>query len=145
MNSALKWKLAFAFLLVFIAGVTTGCLFGALHLKKRHIIGPPHSGHVAGKMREHFRKALDLTAEQEAQIMPIIDKTSTTLESIRIETAERVRSVMEEAKRQVAPQLSSEQQKKLEKLEAHHRKIMVHHGFHHHRHKDKDKEKPPPP
>ena len=27
MNSALKWKLAFAFLLVFIAGVTTGaCL-----------------------------------------------------------------------------------------------------------------------
>jgi Spy/CpxP family protein refolding chaperone len=144
MNGALKWKLAFAFLLVFIAGVTTGCLFGALHLKRRHIIGPPHSGDVAGKMREHFRKALDLTPEQEAKIMPIIDATSTRLEAIRVETAERVRAVMAEAKQEVAPQLSPEQQEKLDKLEAHHRKIMIHHGFRHHKHGDKDKEKPPP-
>ncbi|HEX8489993.1 MAG TPA: hypothetical protein VF626_03155 [Chthoniobacterales bacterium] len=131
MNEALKWKLAFAFLLVFIAGVTTGCLFGALHLKKRHIIGPPHSGDVAGRMREHFRKALDLTAEQEAKILPVIDATSTKLEAIRIESAERVRAVMEQSKREIAPQLSPEQQEKLEQLEAHHRKIMIHHGFHH--------------
>ena len=144
MNEALKWKLAFAFLLVFIAGVTTGCLFGALHLKKRHIIGPPHSGDVAGKMREHFRKALDLTPEQEAKIMPVIDATSTRLEAIRLETAERVRAVMAESKREIAPQLSPEQQEKLDKLEAHHRKIMIHHGFHHHKHKDKAMEKPPP-
>ena len=145
MNGALKWKLAFAFLLVFGAGVTTGCLFGALHLKKRHIIGPPHSGDVAGKMREHFRKALDLTSDQEAKIMPIIDATSAKLEAIRVETAERVRAVMEESKREVAPQLSPEQREKLEKLEAHHRRIMIHHhGPHHHKHKDKDKEPPPP-
>jgi Spy/CpxP family protein refolding chaperone len=144
MNGALKWKLAFAFLLVFIAGVTTGCLFGALHLKKRHIIGPPHSGDVAGKMREHFRKALDLTPDQEAKILPVIDATSTRLEAIRLETAERVRTVMAESKREIAPQLSPEQQEKLNKLEAHHRRIMIHHGFHHHKHKDKDKEKPSP-
>jgi hypothetical protein len=142
MNEALKWKLAFAFLLVFIAGVTTGCLFGALHLKKRHIIGPPHSGDVAGRMREHFRKALDLTAEQEMKIMPIVDATSTRLDAVRIETAQRVRAVMEDAKREIAPQLSAEQQKKLEKLEAHHRRIMIHHGFH--RHPPKEKEKPSP-
>ena len=144
MNEALKWKLAFSFLLVFIAGVTTGCLFGALHLKKRHIIGPPHSGDVAGKMREHFRKALDLTAEQEAKIMPVLDATSARLEAIRLETAERVRTVMAESKREIAPQLSPEQQEKLNKLEAHHRKIMIHHGFHHHKHKDKAQEKPSP-
>lgn len=144
MNGALKWKLAFAFLLVFIAGVTTGCLFGALHLKKRHIIGPPHSGDVAGKMREHFRNALDLSSDQEAKIMPIIDATSARLEAIRLETAERVRGVMAESKREIAPQLSPEQREKLEKLEAHHRKIMIHHGFHHHKHKDKHKENPPP-
>jgi len=144
MNGALKWKLAFAFLLVFIAGVTTGCLFGALHLRKRHIIGPPHSGDVAGKMREHFRKALDLTADQEAKILPVIDATSTRLEAIRLETAERVRAVMAESKREIAPQLSPEQQERLNKLEAHHRKIMIHHGFRHHKHKEKDKEKPSP-
>jgi Spy/CpxP family protein refolding chaperone len=142
MNGALKWKLAFAFLLVFGAGVTTGCLFGALHLKKRHIIGPPHSGDVAGKMREHFRKALDLTPDQEAKILPVIDATSTRLEAIRLETAERVRAVMAESKREIAPQLSPEQQEKLDRLEAHHRKIMIHHGFHHRKHNHKDK--PPP-
>ena len=140
MNGALKWKLAFAFLLVFIAGVTTGCLFGALHLKKRHIIGPPHSGDVAGKMREHFRKALDLTPEQEAKLMPIVQATSEKLEAIRLETAERVRTVMAESKREIAPQLSPAQQEKLDKLEVRHRKIMMHHGFHHHPPKDR----PPP-
>jgi Spy/CpxP family protein refolding chaperone len=132
MNNALKWKLAFAFLLVFIAGVTTGALFSTHHLK-RHFLGPPHSGDVAGRMREHFRRALDLTAEQENKIAPILDSTTTKLEAIRIETAERVRTVMEESKREVAPHLSPEQQKKLEKLEAQHRKIMLHHRF------------PPPP
>lgn len=144
MNEALKWKLAFAFLLVFIAGVTTGYLSGALHLKKRHIIGPPHSGDVAGKMRDHFRKALDLTPDQETKILPIIDATSTKLEAIRLETAERVRTVMAESKREIAPQLTPEQQEKLERLEAHHRKIMIHHGFRHHKHKEKEKEKPSP-
>jgi Spy/CpxP family protein refolding chaperone len=132
MNNALKWKLAFAFLLVFISGVTTGGFLGIHHLK-RHFLGPPHSGDVAGRMREHFRRALDLTAEQENKIAPIIDTTTTKLEAIRIETAERVRTVMEESKRQISPQLSAEQQKKLEKLEAQHRKIMIHHRF------------PPPP
>jgi Spy/CpxP family protein refolding chaperone len=132
MNNTLKWKLAFAFLLVFIAGMTTGGFLCVHHLK-RHFLGPPHSGDVAGRMREHFRRALDLTAEQENKIAPIIDSTTAKLEAIRIETAERVRTVMEQSKREVAPLLSPEQQKKLEKLEAEHRKVMLHHRF------------PPPP
>lgn len=131
MNSALKWKLAFAFLLVFLAGVTTG-FFGNVHLRHHHL-GPPHSGDVNDRMREHLRRALDLTPEQSAKISPIVDATTTKLEAIRIETAERVRAVMEESKRAIAPALNPDQQKKLEKLEAHHRKLMIHHRF------------PPPP
>ncbi|MFZ1221016.1 MAG: hypothetical protein WAO00_17110 [Chthoniobacterales bacterium] len=131
MNNALKWKLAFAFLLVFFAGTMTG-FFGTFHLR-HHFLGPPHSGEVNERMREHLRRALDLTAEQETKIAPIVDSTTTKLEAIRIETAERVRAVMEESKRQITPQLSPEQQKKLEKLETQHRKLMIHHHF------------PPPP
>ena len=131
MNSALKWKLAFAFLLVFLAGATTG-FFGTFHLRRHHL-GPPHSGDVDERMREHLRRALDLTPEQAAKISPIVDATTAKLEAIRIETAERVRAVMEESKRAIAPELSPEQQKKLEKLEAEHRKLMSHHHF------------PPPP
>ena len=140
MNSSLKGKLALAFLLVFVAGVATGAFLGLHHLTHHIILGPPHSGDVPDKMREHFRRALGLTAEQESKIAPIIDATSAKLETIRVETAERVRNVMEESKRQVAPLLTPEQQKKLEKLGSEHRKMMLHHGF-----LPPPKDKPPPP
>jgi Spy/CpxP family protein refolding chaperone len=140
MNSSLKGKLALAFLLVFVAGAATGAFLGLHHLTHHIILGPPHSGDVPDKMREHFRRALGLTAEQEKKIAPIIDVTSAKLETIRVETAERVRSVMEESKRQVAPLLTPEQQKKLEKLDSEHRKMMLHHGF-----LPPPKDKPPPP
>ncbi|MEY2490206.1 MAG: hypothetical protein QOC70_2148 [Verrucomicrobiota bacterium] len=128
MNTALKWKLAFAFLLVFVAGVTTGGLLGTLHMR-RHFLGPPHSGAVGDRMREHLRHALDLTPEQAAKIAPIVDATSAKLESIRVETAQRVRNAMEESERQISPELTPEQREKLHKLKLEHHKIMVHHGF----------------
>lgn len=128
MNNALKWKLAFAFLLVFVAGVTTGGLLGTLHVR-RHFLGPPHSGEVGDRMREHLRRALDLTPEQAAKIAPIVDATSAKLEAIRVETAQRVRNAMEESERQISPELTPEQQEKLHKMKMQHHKIMVHHGF----------------
>jgi len=128
MNNALKWKLAFAFLLVFIAGVTTGGLLSTHHVKRR-FLGPPHSGDVSDRMREHLQRALDLTPEQAVKIAPIVDATSAKLEAIRVETAERVRNVMEESKREMAPQLTPEQQEKLKKLKQKHIKILKRHRF----------------
>jgi Spy/CpxP family protein refolding chaperone len=129
MNSNLKWKLGLAFLLVFVAGGMTGVFFG-VHLIRHHImLGPPHSGDVPDRMREHMRRTLGLTAEQEKKIAPIVDATSAKLETIRVETAERVRTVMEDSKKEVAPLLTPEQQKKLDQLESEHRKMMMHHGF----------------
>ena len=133
MNDGLKWKLAFAFLLVFVAGVTTGGLLSSLHMR-RHFLGPPHSGEVGDRMREHLRRALDLTPEQAEKIAPIVDATSAKLEAIRVETAQRVRSAMEESERQISPQLTPEQQTKLQKLKLEHHRILMHHGFN-----------PPPP
>jgi len=127
MNSALKWKLTCASLLVFVAGVMTG-LFGGLHM--RHLfLGPPHSGEVPMRMREHLRHELDLTPEQEAKLSPIIEATSAKLEAIRVETAQRVRKTMEESEQQISPQLTAEQMKKLQKLKEEHHKILLHHGF----------------
>jgi Spy/CpxP family protein refolding chaperone len=129
MNSALKWKLAFAFLLVFVAGGMTGVFFG-LHVMHHHVmLGPPHSGDVPERMREHLHHTLGLTAEQEKKVDPIVEATSAKLETIRVETAERVRTVMEESKKEIAPLLTPEQQRKLDKLESEHRKMMMHHGF----------------
>jgi len=129
MSSDLKWKLGLAILLVFVAGGMTGAFFGVHHLRHHLMLGPPHSGDVPERMREHLRRTLDLTAEQEKKIGPVVDATSAKLESIRVETAERVRVVMEESKKEVAPLLTPEQQKKLDNLESEHRKMMMHHGF----------------
>jgi Spy/CpxP family protein refolding chaperone len=145
MNSALKWKLAFAFLLAFVAGAATGAYFGIHHLRPRMFLGPPHSGDVGDRMRQHFRRALDLTPEQEKKMAPVIEATSAKLETIRVETAERVRTAMEESKREVSQFLTPEQQKKLEALEAQHRKMMMHHGFGPHPHPHGPKDEPPPP
>jgi Spy/CpxP family protein refolding chaperone len=128
MNSALKWKLAFALLLVFVAGVTTGGLLSTLHVR-HHFLGPPHSGAVSDRMRAHLQRALDLTPEQAAKIAPIVDATSAKLESIRVETAQRVRNAMDESEQQISPELTPEQQKKLQKLKQEHHRILMHHGF----------------
>jgi Spy/CpxP family protein refolding chaperone len=129
MNSSLKGKLALASLLVFVAGAATGAFLGLHHLTHHIVLGPPHSGDVPDRMREHLRRALGLTAEQENKIAPIVDATSAKLETIRVETAERVRTVMEDSKKEIAPLLTPEQQKKLDKLDSEHRKMMLHHGF----------------
>ena len=129
MNRDLKWKLGLAFLLVFVAGGMTGAFFGVNHLRDHIMLGPPHSGDVPDRMREHLRRTLGLTAEQEKKIAPIVDATSARLEAIRVETAERVRKVMDESKKDIAPLLTPEQQQKLDKLESEHRRIMMHHGF----------------
>ena len=129
MNSELKWKLGLAFLLVFVAGGMTGAFFSVHHIRHHLMLGPPHSGDVPDRMREHLRRTLGLTPEQEKKIAPIVEATSAKLETIRVETAERVRTVMEESKKEVAPLLTPEQQKKLDGLEAEHRKMMMHHGF----------------
>ena len=134
MNSALKWKMALAFLLVFVAGGVTGAFFGFFHLRHHIMLGPPHSGEVGDRMREHLRRSLSLTPEQETKVAPIVEATTAKLEAIRVETAERVRTIMEQSKKELAPLLTPEQQAKLDKLEAEHRKMMMHHGFH-----------PPPP
>ena len=139
MNDALKWKLAFAFLLVFVAGGMTGAFVGIHGLRYHMMLGPPHSGDVPDRMREHLRRTLGLTADQEKKVGPIVEATGAKLESIRVETAERVRNVMEESKKGIAPILTPEQQKKLDKLESEHRKMMMHYGF-----LPPPKDKPPP-
>jgi hypothetical protein len=107
MNGSLKWKLVFALLLVFVAGGTTGGLLCSIHAR-RHFFGPPHSGAIAERFREHMQRALDLTPEQASKIAPVIDSTSAKLEAIRVETAQRVRTTMEEAERQISPELTAD-------------------------------------
>jgi Spy/CpxP family protein refolding chaperone len=124
MNGGLKWKLAVGFLLVFIAGATTGAFFGATHA--RHVFFEAHRGILGERMRERLRVELNLTPDQVSKISPIVDKTAAQLEQTRRETGRRVHELFSESHRQIAEFLTPEQRAKLQQMEARHRRFMEH-------------------
>ncbi|HEV8618879.1 MAG TPA: hypothetical protein VGQ70_05235 [Candidatus Udaeobacter sp.] len=125
MNRALKWKLIAGFLLVFLAGGLTGAFLGASHVRhfffKHH-----HRGDISERMRERLRRELDLTPEQVARISPILDRAAAQLQQMRRDTGQRVREILDETHRQIAPTLTDEQREKLKQIEERHRRW--HHG-----------------
>jgi Spy/CpxP family protein refolding chaperone len=131
MNRALQWKLIAGFLLVFIAGGTTGAFFGASHA--RHLFfEPPRRALMSERMRERLRSQLDLTPEQVAKISPIIDRTAAQLEQVRQETGEHVRQLIDNAHQEIAANLTEAQRAKLKKMETRYRHWHKHrHGFRH--------------
>ena len=125
MNRALKWKLIAGFLLVFLAGGLTGAFLGASHVRhfffKHH-----HRGDIGERMRERLRRELDLTPEQVARISPILDRAAAQLQQMRRDSGQRVREILDETHRQIAPTLTDEQRQKLQRMKERHRRR--HHG-----------------
>jgi Spy/CpxP family protein refolding chaperone len=126
MNSALKWKLIAGFLLVFLAGGATG-VFVSATTAHRFFFGHHRHGFAAEAMKNRLQRQLKLTDEQLTKISPIIEKTGTQLEQIRGDTGRRVRETIAEAHREIAPNLTPEQQQRLKKMEARHRRWFKHH------------------
>jgi Spy/CpxP family protein refolding chaperone len=135
MSVALRWKLALGFFLVFLAGATVGSLAGNWH-RRPFPLGPPQSGALAQRMTERLRTQLALTPDQTAKIAPIIEQNTARLETIRVETAHRVRQILMETHLQISPELTPEQRTKLAAMEERRRRRQARHrGFF----------KPPPP
>jgi hypothetical protein len=131
MNRALQWKLIAGFILVFIAGGMSGAFFAVSH-SRRMFVESHDPSIMSQRMRERLRVQLKLTPDQVAKLSPIIQKTATELEQIRMETGRRVHETFLQAHREMSVHLSDEQRAKLDKIEARHRRW---HEFH----------RPPPP
>jgi protein CpxP len=129
MNRALKWKLIAGFLLVFLAGGLTGAFLGASHVRhfffKHH-----HRGDISERMRERLRRELDLTPDQVARISPILDRAAAQLQQMRRDTGQRVREILDETHRQIAPTLTDEQRQKLQRMKERHRHRHQHRWSH---------------
>ena len=126
MNRALQWKLIAGFILVFIAGATTGAFFAVAH-SRRVFIESHDPGVMFDRMRERLRVELQLTPDQLAKISPIIEKSARQLEEIRMETGRKVHETFLQAHREMSVYLTDEQRAKLRRIEARHRRW---HGFH---------------
>ena len=129
MNRALKWKLIAGFLLVFLAGGMTGAFLGSSH--ERHFFFKfHHRGDISERMRERLRRELDLTPEQVAKISPIVDRAAAQLQQMRRDTGQRVREILHETHRQIAPTLTDEQRQKLQRMKERHRRRHQHRWSH---------------
>lgn len=140
MNEALKWKLITGFLLVFLAGGVTGA-FIAAKTTRHHLFATSHHGIAAQRMRDRLQSELDLTPEQLAKISPIIDKAAAQLETIRRDTARRVRDTFADMHKQIGTDLTPEQRAELDQMRERHKSMRRHH----HRRDRRMRDRPPPP
>ena len=117
MNTGLKWKLVAGFLLAFLAGGATGGFLVASQARHRRMDFALHRHSLAERMRSRIQAQLNLTPEQLAKTAPIFDQAVNELEKIRAETGARVRQVLADANRALAPELTDAQRTKLEALQ----------------------------
>jgi Spy/CpxP family protein refolding chaperone len=128
MNRALQWKLVAGFILVFVAGGTSGAFLGGLYAQ-HHFLEFHRPELIGARMKDRLRAEIKLTPEQVAKISPIIDKAAVQLREIRRDTARRVHETIADAHRQMAVNLTDEQRQKLQQIEERHRR-WHHHRFH---------------
>ena len=73
---------------------------------------------------EHVTKELNLTADQQAKVKPIIDAATPQIEAIHKEAIEKMRNLMENTATQIRPLLTSDQQQKLDAIKKAHEDLL---------------------
>jgi Spy/CpxP family protein refolding chaperone len=66
---------------------------------------------------EHLTKALNLTADQQAKLQPIVEKARPEIIAIHKEAMEKMQKVMDNTMSQIRPLLDKDQQKKFDSLQ----------------------------
>ncbi len=94
--------------------------------------GPEH-GHGHGGMGgpgkwgnplEHLTKELDLTADQQAKVSPIVDQAKPQIKAIHEEAMQKTHAIMENCAAQIRPLLTPTQQAKFDALQKAHQDMM---------------------
>lgn len=87
--------------------------------------GPGMQHGMGGDSLEHLTKELNLTADQQAQVAPIVDQAKPQLQAIHREAMEKARTVMENAGAQIRPLLNAEQQAKFDAIKKAHEDMLT--------------------
>lgn len=92
--------------------------------------GPGHGGMhgpMGGNPLEHVTKELNLTAQQQAQVAPIIDAAKPQIKAIHEEAMQKMRAIMESTGAQIRPLLTADQQTKFDAMKKAHEDMMKAH------------------
>jgi Spy/CpxP family protein refolding chaperone len=85
--------------------------------------GPGHrNGHAFGLW--HLTEKLDLTAEQQTKVQPILDAAKPQMRAIHEEAMQKAKGVIESSLSQIRPLLTADQQKKLDAIQKAHQDMM---------------------
>jgi len=79
--------------------------------------GCPH-GHAFGL--QHLTEKLNLTADQQTKVQPILDAAKPQIVAIHQEAMQKMHTVMNNTLTQIRPMLNADQQKKLDAIEKAH-------------------------
>jgi len=79
-------------------------------------------GHAFG-LRE-FTDKLNLTAEQQTKVQPILDQAKPQIASIHQEAMQKMKTVIDSALSQIRPILTADQQKKFDAIQKAHQDMM---------------------
>lgn len=82
-----------------------------------------HGGFGGGNPMEHLTKELDLTADQQAKVQPIVDAATPQIQAIHQEAMQKAKAVMDNSMAQIRPLLTPQQQQKLDAMKAAHEKM----------------------
>ena len=79
---------------------------------------------MMGNPLEHLTKELNLTADQQTKVAPIVDAAKPQIRAIHEETMQKMRTILENAGAQIRPLLTPEQQTKFDALKKAHQDMM---------------------
>jgi Spy/CpxP family protein refolding chaperone len=76
-----------------------------------------------GMMFEHMTESLNLTADQQAKVKPILDAARPQMIAIHQEAMQKTKAVMDDTMSKIRPLLTPEQQKKADDIKAAHEEM----------------------
>ena len=96
--------------------------FAMVQAQPGHGGGGRWQGHEFGL--EGLTKGLNLTADQQTKVQPIIDQAKPQIAAIHQEAMQKMKAVMDSTTSQIRPLLTADQQKKLDDIQKAHQDVM---------------------
>ena len=96
--------------------------FAMVQAQPGHGGGGRWQGHEFGL--EGLTKGLNLTADQQTKVKPIIDQAKPQIAAIHQEAMQKMKAVMDSTTAQIRPLLTADQQKKLDDIQKAHQDVM---------------------
>jgi periplasmic protein CpxP/Spy len=104
--------------LITFAAIGALALAGYVFAEPQGGFGGRHGGgHGQGFAMGHLTKALNLTAEQQSKVQPLIDQARPQIMAIHKDAMEKTHAIMDKTMSQIRPLLTPDQQKKFDDLQ----------------------------